>query len=149
MRPITDWCKHKALIFDSSGRLLGMKRISWKKRTFDFENRLYNFLPDNSTFFKIRRLFSTTKYYLYNFDDPNPIVLNGINQPVVDSEAYKIVLETDLIKKLNDIHSFNILAFLTQPKVIIVILVIIGLIWYFSSGQTPSEVVDYVSGRGS
>jgi hypothetical protein len=148
MRPITDWCKHKALIFDSHGFFLGMAKIKWKDPTFVFQNRVYNFLPSKSTFFKIVYIIFSTKYYLYHVDNSNPILLDGENKGIIDPVAYRRVLETDLIKKLNDLAGFNILSWIMQPKVIVVAIAIILILIFFMSGTTPGQVVNYISGAG-
>lgn len=138
MKPITDWCKHKALFFDRQGHYVGIKKVRWYEESFAFKDRLYNFLPDKASYFKLKFWFSSVKYYMYNYDDPNPICLDGENKPVLHPEAYKRILETDLIKKLNDLPNQGLLSFLLQPKVLITLIVIIGAVWYFASGGTVS-----------
>lgn len=135
-RPITDWCKHKALFFDSVGYPVGIKKIHWSEPTFAFEDRIYNFLPDKCSFFKIKNIFSSTKYYFYNIENSNPILLNGENKGIIDPVAYKRILETDLIKKLNDLSKSNFLAWLMRPKVLLIVIVAILVIYYFASGHT-------------
>ncbi len=81
MRPVTDWCKHFALFFDDNGYYLGKKRVKWSEKTFSFKARSYNFVPEKSTFFKLRTIFSTRKYYLYNLDNPMPFLLNKNPEP--------------------------------------------------------------------
>lgn len=148
MKPITDWCKHKALIFDAQGHFIGIKNIDYKEESFVFKNRIFNFLPGEASFFKLRYWFSTTKYYFYNFDNPMPICLDGENKSVINPIAYKRILETDLIKKLNDLARNNFLSWLLQPKVLIILVIIIGAVWFFASGNTPQDLVGYASGNG-
>ena len=146
LKPITDYCKHKAVFFDLHGHFVGIKTLKWKEESFAFKERLYNFIPDKS--FKLRYWFSSTKYYFYNIDNSMPICLNGENKGIIDPVAYKRILETDLIKKLNALSSNGIFAWLMQPKVLIVIAVLIAVALWFGSGHTPQEAINYVSGQG-
>lgn len=138
-------CKHKALFFDNQGHYVGFQKIDYNKSFFKFKNGCYNFLPLKSSYFKLHYWFSTTKYYIYTLGNPSPILLD--NKPeIIDAKAYKSILETDLIKKLNDLSNGGFLDFLKNPKVLIILLIIGAIIWWLMSGGDTSQVVNAVTG---
>jgi hypothetical protein len=146
LRPITDWCKHKALFFDECGRFVGVsKKIKVGDLKFSHKDKSYNFIPEKSTYFKLMYWFSTTKYYLYRIDNPMPLLLNGVDKAVIDPTVYNQILETDLIKKLNEVSKKNIFAWLMQPKILLVILIIGAIAWYFLSGHTLSGASESIT----
>ena len=62
-----------------------------------------------------------------------PFLLNKNPQPILNSKVYKNILDADLIKKLNDLEKNNLLDFLMNPKVLLLLLVLGALAyWYFS-----------------
>lgn len=134
-RPIKDWCQHFAVFFDDNGIYLGKKRIKWTNYHFSWRGKTFNFLPADATFFKDSRFFSTRKFYPYNINDPNPLLLNKKCQPVIRSDVYKTILDSDLVTKLNP-KKLNIIEMLGGWKVIIAILIIGAVIYYFASGGT-------------
>lgn len=134
MKPFTDRCKHVALIFDNHGLYLGKVRLKWEKPTFQFKNRIYNFLPKKSTFFKLVYFTHSVKYYLYNCDNPMPFILNQNPAPVISAVAYKNIIETDFITKLNDLAKPSLLSALFTPRNIIFFLIIVGIAFYFLTG---------------
>lgn len=133
MRPITDWCSHCALFFDDSGRYVGKKSLSWKDKHFSFARREFNFFPERSSFFKLKTLFRTTKYYHYNLNDPMPLVLSKSVEPVLDSLVYKSILDSDLVSKLNP-KKDDFFGFLASWKGLILLICIGAGIYYFASG---------------
>lgn len=136
VRPITDWCKHRALIFDETGYPAKILKVKWKDYTFIYKDRAYNFMPEKASFFKVRNLISTTKYYFYNVNNPDPLILNEdtLKTDSLNSSVYREILETDLIKKLNQVHKKGLLDFLAQPKIFIPLLILIGIVYYFYRG---------------
>lgn len=133
LTPITDWCSHVAVFFDDSGLFLGKKKIKWKEKFFTWNGRAYNFLPEQSSHFKIIRILRSTKYYLYNVNDAMPLILDKKLEPVVDNSAYKSILESDLVKKLNPKKN-SLLEFLASWKGVLFLIVVGALIYYFASG---------------
>lgn len=134
MIPFTDWCRHRALFFDDLGHYVGCCNLKYSEPTFGFKGRLYNFLPERSSFFKFRTLFSTRKFYFYTVRDPMPLVLDSKSAPIVDSKAYKHIMQTDLIKKLNDLQKNDFFSWLFQPKIIIPLIIGIAVLWYILQG---------------
>lgn len=135
--PIKDWCSHVAVFFTDDGSFLGSKKVKYRERTFSWRGRTYNFLPDKSSFFKVPRIIFSTKYYFYNFNNAMPLVLDKKLEPVIDNGAYKSVLDSDLVKKLNPSKN-PLLDLLFSWKGLVVLCVVIFLIYYFSTGGTIS-----------
>lgn len=135
MKPFTDWCKHVAVFFDDDGQFVGLKKLKYSETTFVFKDRTFNFLPFECSRFKTPKLISSTKYYQYNFNDPMPLIIKKQAIPLVNSQAYKNIIDTDIIKKINDLAKPNWLSMLFQPKVMVVVILIAVAIWYFSKGS--------------
>jgi len=134
MIPLTDWCTHKALFFDSQGIFIGKKRLNYSQPTFIFQKKGYNFVPLKTSSFKITSIFSIIKYYFYHLDNPNPLVLSEVITPVVmNADEYGSLLETDVLRKLNDLAKDNLFSKLFTPRNIIFGLVIIGIVYWVST----------------
>jgi hypothetical protein len=134
LQPLTDWCKHCAVFFDVQGRPIGKKRLDYSQPTFIFMKGGYNFKPLKSSFFKITNILSTTKYYFYHLGNPNPLCLSYVPVSIVMSaEDYGTLLETDILRKLNDLSKENLLSKLLTPRNIIIGLVIIAAIYWMAT----------------
>ena len=95
---------------------------------------MFNFLPEQSSTTKVIKITHTTKYHHYNFNNPMPLVFGKEVEPVLNAEAYKSIIETKLIKDLNNLPNKSLLDFLKDPKVLIFLAVVIFGIYYFASG---------------
>lgn len=139
LRPITDWCSHKALFYDDLGHFVGSKTLKYNEPYFEYGGGVYNFLPEKSTFFKLRTLFKTTKYYQYNIHDPMPLLLDKKLSPVIHPTTYKTILDSDLVKKLNP-KKLNLWDLIGGWKGLIIIIIILGLLYYFTNGGSLTSV---------
>lgn len=146
--PVSDWCRHKAVFFDDNGVCVGQKRLKYSDSTFVFQGRGFNFMPLNSSFFKVVNIFSKTKFYFYNINNPMPLLIKKSIDPVVNSEAYGVFLRTDILKKLNDLSKKNWLSELLTPRNMIIALILIVVIWFFASGHSLSELSSVLSNSG-
>lgn len=135
-RPISDRCKHKAVFFNSSGRFEGIKRLDYAEDLFEFKGRAYNFIPQDSSFFKFRTLFATHKFYFYQTRDPMsmPLVFDKTKDPFIDSRVYKAIVDNKLIKDLNDLVNRGWLERLLDPKVLVPLIIGIVALYYFGTG---------------
>lgn len=134
IRPFTDICKHIACFYDDKGLYVGCKTINYRDYSFKYKGRVYNFVPDRSSFTILSHLiFRKHKLYHYNIYNSNPILFNGDNKPIIDNSVYKRVLDSDLIKKLNTPKS-DFLDFIKNPKFIILFIVGIFALYYFTKG---------------
>lgn len=138
LTPITHWCSHYAVFYDDNGLYVGKKKIKWKDKFFSWNNRSYNFLPDDSSFFKVTRILSSQRYYFYNVNNAMPLVLDKKLEPVLDNSAYKSILDSDLVKKLNPKKS-NFLEFFGSWKGLLLLLVIGAAAYYFLSGGSLTQ----------
>lgn len=140
-RPFTDFCSHYALFYDDNGVYVGKKRVPYRKRHFAFKERMYNFLPDDSSFFKYRSLMSTKKFYYYNINNPMPFRLKKTAEPVVDASTYKSILDSDLVKKLNPKKS-NLLDLIGGWKGLVILLIVGAVVYYFASGGSLTKTTE-------
>lgn len=137
LRPITDWCTHKAVFYDENGAFVGVKKLKYSERTFKFKEGAYNFLPEESGFFKVRNVFRTIKYYQYIIGEPQPLKIGKKTEPIINAEVYRRVLESDLVKKLAPKKN-NLFDMIGGWKGLIVILIAIGIIYYIANGGSLS-----------
>lgn len=140
MIPISDICKHYAVFYDDLGVLVGRKKISYRDETFSYKEKTYNFLPKESSYFKVAKPLRYEKHYFYNLNDPNPILLDKKHEPLMRSDVYKTVLDNDLVSQLNNLKKNKFLAWLMQPKVLITIAVVGVLLYFLLSGNDISAL---------
>lgn len=144
-RPITDWCTHKALFFDDNGVYVGSKSLKYKHRTFSFHEQTYNFMPNEATYFKIKGIWKTTKFYQYNVNNPMPLIIGKTVDPIIRADVYKTILDSDLVKKLNP-NKNNLFDMIGGWKGVILILIILCVLGYFLSGGDVSTASSSVKG---
>jgi len=127
---------HIALLFDDRGELLAKKSFRRKDDFFTYDGeRKFNIILQNTTAFEKFGILWNTKYYFYNINNPNPLVLNKKLEPILNSKIYNVMLETKVARDLNDLTK-STLSQLMTPKNIIIVLAILGAVYYFSSGGT-------------
>jgi hypothetical protein len=134
LTPISDWCKHYAVIFDETGRQIGKVAVKYKDLTFSFGEHSFNFKPNDSSFLKIKGFWNSKKYYFYNIDNPDALILksSGI-EAFIDSKTYKALLENKLVQQLNDLVDGTFMAFIKKYWWIFILIGI--FVWFFASGQ--------------
>jgi hypothetical protein len=144
LTPIRDWCKHYGIIYDDTGFQLGKVRVKYSNLTFKFKGHSYNFKPNDSTFTKIKGFWGTKKYYHYNINNPDPLLLSSSGiKAVMDSKVYTSILENTHIKDLNSLANSGFLAFLKKYWWLIIP---VGLVvWYFSGGHNVPAVTHAVN----
>lgn len=134
LRPISNFCSHYAVFYDDHGRYLGQKRLKYREKYFSWRGRAFNFLPYDSSYLKRTGILKTVKYYHYNFNNANPLLLDKKCEPILSNDTYKAILDSDLVKKLNPKKA----GFLEMIgwKGILLGLVVVFAIYYFASGGT-------------
>lgn len=137
-RPFSDYCSHYGVFFDDLGYYVGRVKLDYKERKFYYKDRAFNFKPKESSFFKYATLFRTKKYYFYNINNPDPILIDKKVEPIMDAGVYKTILDSDLVKKLNP-KSNNLLDFIGGWKGLILLLVVGAVIYYFASGGSLTK----------
>lgn len=132
--PISDWCKHYGVIYDDTGHYIDKVKVKYSSPTFTFRDFAFNFKPNDSSFLKVKGFWGTKKYYHYNINNPDPLLLKkGDIKPIMDSKTYKAILENKLVQELNSLVDGTFLAFI--KKYWWLILIIGFAVWYFASGQ--------------
>jgi hypothetical protein len=140
LRPIIDICFHKALFFNSDGQYVGVQKIKYHNPTFSFKDGAYNFLPLECSTFKIGFSFFSTKYYQYIVGDPMPLKISTPILPVINAKAYKSILDSDLVIKLNP-KKWDLWAMIGGWKGILILAVAAGLIYWAMHGGVSSGTV--------
>lgn len=136
LTPISNRCKHYAIFWNDAGVQVGFKKINFKEPVFDYDNRKFNFFPNNSSVWIKKGFFLTRKYYQYNINDPNPLYIKPEIKPEIDSKTHKAIYDNRLIHELCSLADGGFLQFL--KKYWWVILIVVAVVWFFSSGQDLS-----------
>jgi hypothetical protein len=144
--PISDWCKHYALIFDDTGHEISKVRVKYSKPHFKFKTFSYNFKPNDTSFFKIKGFWGNKKYYFYNINNPDGLLLKSSGViPIIDSEVYTSILENTHIKDLNALADGGFWAFIKKYWWLILIILIGAGVWYYFSGQNAQQTAQVIS----
>ena len=129
--------KEKCAIFDDNGKHIstikvpvGENRVVVK---INGKKRAYNVLRDKATKVRVKKIIDDEDYYFYNINDPMPQSIKKEVTPVIDSETYNIMLEAEVIKKLNSLTSKGLFGNL-NPTVVVTVLIIIVVGYYLFSG---------------
>lgn len=121
--------------FDNKGEFLGNGKFKKYDTNFKFKQKRFNVEMQNGSYYEVTTipLILKKRYYFYNIDSPNPIKLDKKAEPILNSDLYNSIIESEEAKKLNNIGRKSIMDFL-EPKYIIAILVIIAVGVYFLRG---------------
>ena len=128
--------KEKALILDDNGEEITKVDIKRKSKIFVYNNGTYNVKRGELRPFKSTKFFFFNHLtYFYNIGNPDPLRFNkpdGGWKPILDPKTYNIMLEVEVIRKLNTLNN----GFLKNLKPIHLILgaIAIGVIYYISTG---------------
>lgn len=104
--------KEKIILFDDKGEQIkienlekGTEKIRLK---INGKNRTYLINKKTDNYIKIKNgLMGTTKYYLFNLKQTNPFPLTSYNEPLVNSEDLDSIIETKVLKDLNQPPNAN------------------------------------------
>lgn len=134
---------YKALLFDDKGEHLDIVGFKRKSDIIAYAHgtnaRKFNYIPDNCSYWEKRGIFFNKRYYFYNVNNPNPYIFKKTAEPVINSKIYRVMLDTKVAQDLNKLASGGLAQYLT-PKNIIIGLIILGVIIYFASGGTISNI---------
>lgn len=128
---ITGIKKRIACFYDDKGEFLDKKGFSKTASTLDYGDRSFNVYQDGVTVTKIKRWYWDIELYHYNFNNPNPMILNKKHEPIIDSEMYNIQLKTKVARDLNDLSKGGLKL---NWKTILIGLVIIAIIYALATG---------------
>jgi hypothetical protein len=143
LTPISDWCKHYAVIFDDAGHYLARVKVKYTQPTFTYKEHAFNFKPNETSFFKIKTFWNTKKFYAYNINNPDGLIFKSTGiEAVMDSSVYKALLENTLVKQLNDLADSGFMAFLKKYWwLILIILLAIGIYFYTGHGGATTQTM--------
>ena len=127
------WNVYKAIFYDDRGEYIGTKKFDRKEAHFKYNDGAYNISIKDSTMFEVKGLFFNKRYFQYNLNDPNPILMDKKREPIMNARLYNINLETKLAKQLNDLDKGDWEKLFTFKNIVIV-LAILGAVYYFASG---------------
>lgn len=124
----------KAEFYDDRGEFLNTKWFSKHKPTFKFQEKTFINDTKNPSFKLAKGLLYNTKFYHYNINNPKPLVLNHkVEAGEITSEQLNIIIETDVLKKLNSVNS-GFLANLDFKTIAIIAVVCIAGYYIFKNG---------------
>lgn len=134
---------HVALFYDSSGSFVGSKRICTsfsigiKQKTFNFNKGTYNVKPfvSRSRVTPFPYFFSDYYFYVYQLNNPDPVQLDEKCLPSFNAFIYRDLLESNLVNDLNKSRR-NTFGNLLTPRNILIVVIVLGIVYYFSSGGT-------------
>lgn len=127
--------KYYGVIF-KAGREVTKIKINPRDRVFDYGSLSYN-VNYEAPSIKIKTIFRTKHYFFYHLEHPDPLVINEteFKKDTFNSDIYNSMLKTKVTKDINDL-AFNKFEGLLTMRNLIIALVIIGAIIYFSQGGT-------------
>lgn len=127
--------QYYAKIFDSRGEFLKNKNFSKYDTTFKFRNRRFNVNAQKGSFYEVTTIpfLLKKRYYFYNYDNPDPLILQKNVEPLINPELYNTIIENEEAKKLNNLHKKNLLNMI-DPKIIIGVLIALGVGIYLLQG---------------
>jgi hypothetical protein len=134
------WKKVYALFYDDKGEFITRHRIGRWEKIFKYKNKSFNVIEDEATITEIKGLWHDRYYYHYNINNPNPMRLKKVAEPIINSDIYNVQLETKVARDLNDLAKTGLSALLT-PRNIIIAIVIIGILVYLLTGHNPTTII--------
>ncbi|MFW6129931.1 MAG: hypothetical protein ACOC56_02030 [Atribacterota bacterium] len=128
-----------AKMYDEKGKHIKDIHFDNFKNTFKFKNRSYNIRRKEGSYFFKKGILIDKVFYQYNISNTEPFILE--KKPThtnISPEDYNTMLESKITKDLNNLAKRSDLMALLQPKYIIGAIVVLGIIYFASTGQlTP------------
>lgn len=122
--------------WDEKGEFLKNVRFNKNNKTFSFSSKAYNIKLKDGSYFDKNGFLWDNRYYIYNKSCPDPILMDKKVQPQIDPEDYNTILETNHLKKLNDIGKENFLTnLLKDPKSLIIVAIFVVGLYLLLTGQ--------------
>ena len=131
---ITNIKRRIAYFYDDKGEFIGKRSFSKTAKTFDFQNRSFNAMPESASFNLIKRWYWDIECYHYNINNPNPFFFDKKGEPIIDSEMYNIQLKTKVARDLNNLANPGLFANL-DFKTIMIILIAVAVVYMIASGK--------------
>lgn len=130
--------RRKAVFLDKNGDFFGSCRIDPLNVVFDFKQRSFNYVADEQkvSILKLSGLIADTWYYFYDFDNPMPLRLKVLSEPVLNSALWNVQMRTKVAKDVNALATPSPFDFLKNPKVLFFLLAVGALIYGFATHWT-------------
>lgn len=129
--------KYFGMFWDENGEYLGKQPFKRHQKEFKFKNGTYLVKLKEGSYFERKGIFINKRYYLYNIKQSHPIKMNNKSNHYIDPEDFSTLLETNQLKKLNDVNKKGLQDLLTPKNIIIAIVVIAGFVLLSTGGLTP------------
>lgn len=126
-------------MFDDTGKFENIISIPNKERKFNYSNGAYNIKLKEGSYFEKKNFWGKKRrYYIYNKSCCDPFQIGKEKNALIHPEDYHTLLNTEQLKKLNDVNSKKSLSDLLTPKNLIIGgVILIGIYLYSTGGLTP------------
>lgn len=137
----------KAWLFDDRGEYLDKQWFSKHSNDFRYKDKSYIIKHNNPTYLEFTGIFFNTRFYMYNVNNPEPIMLGikGARVPIISSTDFNTILESSVAKRLNDLAKGGLFDGLTIKKALIGIgIAVIGYLAFTGklfSTTKPAEIL--------
>lgn len=127
--------RYRACFFDSTGSHIRTVSFSRNDRTFSFKDGVYNIVLDGGSHTLRKTIFHDYYTYYYNLNNPMPLTFKETVSPVINANDYKQVIDTKIIRDLNNLSNDWLKNLLTPRNIFIGIVIIIAIIYFTSGGN--------------
>lgn len=121
----------KAKMFDDKGEFVENVLFSAKETTFKYRKGSYVIDLNCPSYFDDTNYLWDTRYFFYNIGNPSPKILSKKEQPIINADVFNVIMETDIMRKLNELSKDGLQKYLTFRNIIIVVGGI--LVYYYIS----------------
>ena len=111
-------------------------KIKRNKSSFEYDNGTYNVSRNKAYRDTIKGLTKTTHRYFYYIGNPNPLGFykdSRTIEPLMDSELYNKLLESEVLKKLNTVN-MNWFKDIKLGHVVVGLAVVAAIIYVLTQG---------------
>lgn len=131
--------KYIAQFWDEKGNYIGSTSFNRLKKTLKYKNKIYHIKIKEGSYYKRKNLslgLVDKTYYQYNISCSDPLIMDKKVEPKINPEDYNTMLETSVIRKLNNINN-NIFDKIDFKKVLIGLGVLVVGYLVITGGITP------------
>lgn len=131
---------YKAKMFNDKGEFVKHIWFPIYAKNFQWKDKAYLIDIKNASYDDKKGLLWDTRYFYYNISNIMPLILNKNIDSKITPELINIMLKTEIAKKLNDTNKTGVFAFLSKPKNLLIIGIIIVVIYLLSTGKLQSLI---------
>lgn len=127
--------KYFAVMCDPNGRQLDVLKIPRKEKKFNYGNGTYNIKIKEASYIQRKNWRGKKRrYFIYNTSYSDPFTFDKKQQPLINPEDYATLIESEQLKKLNDVNKKGLEGILNAKTIITAVVVLIGTYLVFSGG---------------